>query len=154
MKGMNKIVEIDDHTDCHHNSLHDCNKIDFDDMLQKYRQRTEHTLPFTKMEIKDTMFLDKNRLVSLEYIYYTKQGNYSSLRARESNIPHIFGEIKDEENQGIYKKKPECYDDDLEDYLENKMVMIDENDTKVEILLSIWSINSRGQLIKDKEANI
>lgn len=75
-------------------------------MLNKYRKRTEHTLPFTKMEIKDTMFLDNNRLVCLEYIYYSEQGKYSTLIARDKEIPHIFGEIEDEKDPALYNLNP------------------------------------------------
>ena len=82
------------------------NEIDFNSMLEKYRKRTEHRIAFTKMEIKDTMFLDNSKVVCLEYIYYSKEGDYSYLMARDNKIPHIFGTINDQGNYGNYNTNP------------------------------------------------
>ena len=47
--------------------------IDFNKMLAKYRERTEHSMPYTIMQTEDVMFLDSKRAVALEYIYYQNQ---------------------------------------------------------------------------------
>ena len=75
-------------------------------MLDKYRKRTEHRMPFIKMEIKDTMFLDNSKVVCLEYIYYSKEGDYSNLMPRDNKIPHIFGKMNNEANEGHYNTNP------------------------------------------------
>ena len=42
-------------------------------MLSEYRQRTEFNLPHTQMLVEDVMFVNQNKLVALEYIFYNKQ---------------------------------------------------------------------------------
>ena len=44
--------------------------IDFENMLEDYRKRNEFSWPYTMMQVEDMMFLDRNRLVSLEYVFY------------------------------------------------------------------------------------
>ena len=44
--------------------------IDFNAELASFKNRTEHDYPYTVMLTEDVMFLKKNKLVSLEYIFY------------------------------------------------------------------------------------
>ena len=44
----------------------------FKEMFKEYRSRTEMSAPHIYISVEDTMFLDNNRLVSLECVYYTK----------------------------------------------------------------------------------
>ena len=46
--------------------------IDFKEMFQQYRERTEMNAPHIYIQVEDTMFLDQNRLVSLECIFYAR----------------------------------------------------------------------------------
>lgn len=57
-------------------------KINFQEELTKYRERTESKLPYTIQQIEDVMFIDEKKIVSLEYITYTnkKDGRYHRLR--------------------------------------------------------------------------
>ena len=45
-------------------------KIDFKEELESYRNRTEVNHPYTAMLTEDVMFIDKKKMVSLEYIFY------------------------------------------------------------------------------------
>jgi hypothetical protein len=44
--------------------------VNFQEMLDKYRKRTEATLPYTIQKIEDVMFVNKGVVIALEYIFY------------------------------------------------------------------------------------
>lgn len=44
--------------------------IDFQSMMNKYREKTEFLIPFSKKVIEDVMFINTKKVVALEYIYY------------------------------------------------------------------------------------
>jgi len=47
-------------------------KINFTNELKNYRKRTETKIPYTIQQIEDVMFIDEKKVVSLEYIFYSK----------------------------------------------------------------------------------
>lgn len=54
-------------------------------MLTEHRQRTETNLPFTIQQVEDVMFVDERRLVSLEYIFYQKDGEYRKIKHQKED---------------------------------------------------------------------
>ena len=52
-------------------------KINFSELLKEYRDRTEFSLPYTIMQAEDVMFVDSKRAVTLEYIFYQREGRYN-----------------------------------------------------------------------------
>ena len=54
--------------------------INFKDILNNYRRRTEESLPYTMMQVEDTMFVDDHTMISLEFIFYQKDGKHSFLQ--------------------------------------------------------------------------
>ena len=48
-------------------------------MLKDYRLRTEFSFPYTMMQVEDVMFVDDHTMVSLEFVFYQKDGNYSAM---------------------------------------------------------------------------
>ena len=62
--------------------------IDFKKLLQKYRDRTEASIPYTIMQVEDVMFIDEKHVVALEYIFYNKQGNYTKIKKVKNHDSH------------------------------------------------------------------
>ena len=168
--------------------------IDFENELTKFRDRTEFSLPYTVLQIEDVMFIDQQRLVSLEYIFYqTGDARYSKLRKNKTNKNFLGSEnFIESSKDGLlnkdYKEPPVSYHDTGKaDYLaehdpghrpaaaaeapegdqadhdqgENKDDQKEEpvlpfmdtelKDAKVEALISLWKIDTGGQLTKAKE---
>ena len=59
--------------------VHTSQKLDFKNMLQDHKDRTEKSLPYTLISVEDVMFIDERYLVSLECIYYQDDANYRKL---------------------------------------------------------------------------
>ena len=52
-------------------------KTDFHKLLKDYKERAENKLSYTIQQTDDVIFVNKNHVVALEYIYYTNNGgNY------------------------------------------------------------------------------
>jgi len=49
-------------------------------MLSKYRERTEASRPYTIQQVEDVMFINRQRVVALEYIFYQKDGDYVRIK--------------------------------------------------------------------------
>ena len=54
-------------------------KIDFDQQLQAYKERTEMTLPYVATQVEDAMYLNQQHVVTLEYHYFQNDCIYSPL---------------------------------------------------------------------------
>ena len=61
-----------------HNEAQKC--INFKQMLQEYRDRSEYNMPYTIMQVEDVMFVDDNTIVALEYVFYSKEGKYHKIK--------------------------------------------------------------------------
>ena len=59
--------------------------IDFKGLLQKYRDRTEFSIPYTIMQVEDVMFINEKTIVALEYIFYNQKGKYSKIKSDKDN---------------------------------------------------------------------
>lgn len=88
-------------------------------MLTDYRERTEASCPYTIMQVEDVMFIDQKKAISLEYIFYQKDGNYVSLEQKVNDGQKIQDYEADplrtskydakDHKESIYKKKPIDY---------------------------------------------
>lgn len=52
------------------------NSINFRELLEKHKERTERDLPFTLYQVEDAIFVGDQIIVALEYIFYQEDGNY------------------------------------------------------------------------------
>ena len=48
--------------------------------MEEYRERTEFSMPYTIMQVEDVIFVNEKKVIALEYIFYSKKGNYSKMR--------------------------------------------------------------------------
>ena len=64
---------------CSHSHIENDKVINFKEMLQEYRNRTEFSVPYTIMQVEDVIFVNEKKLIALEYIFYNKEGNYSKI---------------------------------------------------------------------------
>ena len=55
---------------------HDHKVIQFKQLLDEHRERTEFNMPHTIKQIEDVMFLNEDRVIALEYIIYNKESKY------------------------------------------------------------------------------
>lgn len=53
--------------------------IQFDKLLEEHINNTEKSLPFTIQQVEDAMFITQDTVISLQYIFYQKKGNYRQL---------------------------------------------------------------------------
>ena len=60
--------------------------IDFKKLLKDYRARTEATMCYTIQQVEDVMFVNEKIVISLEYIFYQKDGNYVRLKPDKKDI--------------------------------------------------------------------
>ena len=58
--------------------------IDFKRLLTEYRERTEDLIPHTMTRVEDVMFIDENRMIALEYVFYNKDGKYFHLEPSDN----------------------------------------------------------------------
>lgn len=61
---------------------HKTGKINFADHLKELQQRTEIELPYTLTQVEDAMYLERDKVVTLEYHYYQKDCAYTELSRR------------------------------------------------------------------------
>ena len=120
--------------------------IDFKTMYKEYKDRTEFSLPYTMARMQDAMFLDEHRLVTLEHIFYSQDGAYTKL-IRNDKDKGTFG--KSESGRDSYNKVPYYYEDQQVEYFDewkarDMPVMEAAQGIKVEAVLTLWSINSKG----------
>ena len=52
-------------------------KVNFADHLEELQKRTETELPFTLTQVEDAMYLERDKVVTLEYHYYQKDCSYN-----------------------------------------------------------------------------
>ena len=99
------------------------------------------------------MFIDEKNLVTLEYIFYQKDGNYSLIKKKPHNTNLLGTQKLDHEHLNIFNDEPMCFEDTNDDYIHerqnnrcNKKCFINNvnGDTKIEPLICAWKINNSG----------
>ena len=108
--------------------------IDFKKMLVEYRERTEFEMPYTPSQIEDTMFVNDNTLVSLEYIYYQKNVQYSTLKQKKD---------RKRNSGGVDTKVPIVLEDSQDNYLDTMQTCAVEV-VCPESYITLWQIGSEG----------
>jgi hypothetical protein len=112
-------------------------------MLANYRKHTEASCPYTILQVEDAMFIDQGKAISLEYIFYQKDGEYVSLEEKkidenyESDPLRTIKYKAKENKESIYKHRPI-------NYIEKK----DEKGNQVDYLEDLTAIEK-----KDEEGN-
>lgn len=81
-----------------HNEADKC--INFKHQLQEYRDRSEFNMAYTIMQVEDVMFVDDTTIVALEYVFYSKEGQYHRIKRDDHSYkPQKQGEIKRKEDE-------------------------------------------------------
>lgn len=147
----------------------DLNAIDFHELLQEHKDRTERSLPFTLQQVEDVVFVDHNYIVALEYIYYQDNGNYVELeetpeRDERDNHPLAteYYKLSDKDAVRAFTDKPVNLRSKETPFLELHKNEFIRNETKnynsedsqeaeekvkfVEALLALYHIMPNGQL--------
>ena len=57
--------------------------VDFKEMLQEYRDRTEFNVPYTISQCEDGIFVGEHRLITLDYTFYQDDGRYSTINTQK-----------------------------------------------------------------------
>ena len=84
--------------------------IDFKQQLKDYRKRNEFSYPYTMMQVEDVMFIDDKKMVSLEYIFYQKDAEYSLLENEYDKDKCLLGELNvggENDTENKYYKNPQ-----------------------------------------------
>ena len=59
--------------------------------MEFYKERTEMTLPYTVTQVEDSMYLNQQYIVTLEYHYYQNDCVYNTLEKHNIDDQDIFG---------------------------------------------------------------
>ena len=131
-------------------------------MLQDYRNRTECSVPYTIMQVEDVMFVNKRKMIALEYIYYNMNGQYSQLAFKEHDDQHcdhgthLFGTEKYMDLMhplSIYKNEPQNLEDrnnnyfrDHHDHVETKKLEDYPEDNRDDVINKTKQLNSKNKM--------
>ena len=121
-------------------------------------------MPFTLQVVEDVIFVDDKHLISLEYIFYQKDGIYHALKpesaASSKNIKPLGTESYDWKQKSnhikAFRQMPVNYEyNKTLSYLQEKKDTLIETDYEgdnvvAEALLCIYRVTPTGQIEQDK----
>jgi hypothetical protein len=135
----------------------DLKTVDFKEEMYKFRLRTEKSLSYTNFFIEDVIFIDRKRVVSLEYIFYQKDSKYYKVspvpkndpKASDYLIPGTPDYVDKIDPLSAFKTAPDHFmigghyiaKNSIQD---SKYPLMDYKGVNVEAILSMWKIDRNG----------
>ena len=84
--------------------------IDFNEQLANLKKRTERNFPYTLIQTEDTMFIDKDSAVCLEYYYYQNGCKYTPLSIVNESINEFGVLVNESGHECIHKLSTHVYE--------------------------------------------